>query len=1019
MVVTLIAGASLPPNTAIKLAGTIRGAKGETEGSFRLAPLWMNPGERLTLRSRVLKLETGQAGSPDNTRRSRSISATDLPEGSYTFYPAVLEFYTGRPLSDPNPSNCSTVFEIQSVVDQCACISSPVITKTLEEGNRWAYEASGTFGCAGFCGPGPEVTQCGRIGEPSFSWMITSGGDVAEIDGAADGAGVTVLIKKSGPFVIAVHTTTTCSCATCDGFAGKEETVPETPPSCVCTIDSKQFGGPPIKIISGPQVYELAETGNGQAVGLSVVASDNDVLLQKCILGGIWEKLIDPVPDVVTYAWTVESPAGVTLAGADAGAALLVLPYHLNPGEKWEAAVRCDINSANDEMVTGRFNITVTGKDTCENFDVVVTHAGFEEKTGVVPTPAQAGLCVPQPENWVDNAPLSAGISAFGKNVQLGQATYLSVSATDLDGLILSCKSDNCGNPTKTLPMPDVLKYAWDDGGAGGTFVPDATGAAVIYIAPDKTGTVKITCTVDDKPAGVDDPAKPASIDITVRDILTEMNSPVPPTSANNYFTAGIQTTFKPTWATPEAVHALVSEWCLDLGGTTGKVEALGQNADGLDPNTAALRFSPTLPKDDGLNISWKQHTHLHGKYTLHHRLTFQFKEENLVFTDEKWDKSDFLEGLNTDEYKLFFDADKNSARKDDGKWRGNAAQDEDKYGPAATYDSKNVPEWFLHWAENTYDPCNKLEAAFKFDLTRTDPKFVYVPAINNALTPHAEYKWQKSENIVEISDMASTSFAAGGYKFSGYAFVTSDMKKKVIDIELPAIQVAGLECFTKVLSHELSHWLSIHKNWSAGGEWTAKYGEHAFSRPWKEVYNAKLIDLAKVKDYPKTWREFNGKVIKLMAPNVSMAGVDAADKFNLVLEVAVDVPRSAIKDKAVVEISRGWFAKGDASGKNFLFYAEHDAIQKVTYTDNQGAAPIITIYNSKNGFVLERKGSNKFAVYERHNDIDGDWVPNLAEDEMGATWLAGLTHNGAYHGKPNDQEFWAEWRSKQLIDPA
>ncbi|MCK6694217.1 MAG: hypothetical protein L6Q97_19210 [Thermoanaerobaculia bacterium] len=34
-------------------------------------------------------------------------------------------------------------------------------------------------------------------------------------------------------------------------------------------------------------------------------------------------------------------------------------------------------------------------------------------------------------------------------------------------------------------------------------------------------------------------------------------------------------------------------------------------------------------------------------------------------------------------------------------------------------------------------------------------------------------------------------------------------------------------------------------------------------------------------------------------------------------------------------------------------------------------------------------------------------------------TWLAGLTHNGAYHGKPNDQEFWAEWRSKQLIDPA
>jgi hypothetical protein len=98
---------------------------------------------------------------------------------------------------------------------------------------------------------------------------------------------------------------------------------------------------------------------------------------------------------------------------------------------------------------------------------------------------------------------------------------------------------------------------------------------------------------------------------------------------------------------------------------------------------------------------------------------------------------------------------------------------------------------------------------------------------------------------------------------------------------------------------------------------------------------------------------------------------------------------------------------------KSFEYYAEHDATQSLT-TDNAG---VVATTPSKNGFFVHRKNTAEFIVYERANDPDEDWIPNVEEDKVGTIWNVKKTYPAAkFHGDPYDWEFWAEWRTKRLI---
>jgi hypothetical protein len=128
--------------------------------------------------------------------------------------------------------------------------------------------------------------------------------------------------------------------------------------------------------------------------------------------------------------------------------------------------------------------------------------------------------------------------------------------------------------------------------------------------------------------------------------------------------------------------------------------------------------------------------------------------------------------------------------------------------------------------------------------------------------------------------------------------------------------------------------------------------------------------------------------------------------------------------DSIFIEIPRGWLVKGNPAqknlGLNFILYSQNvpgivlsrfTKDGKQTYDDKSPG----TI---QNGIVVIGQ-TQKFWVFERHNDPDGDFLPNAAEDSLGTNWLLGKTHTGSYHKTPNDQEFWAEWFSGQLINPA
>jgi TANFOR domain-containing protein len=1020
---------------------------------------------------------------------------TNVPATVYIFGPADPQLVTGKKYafavtaSDPSGEAVfrnngmsevcwfkegTGVQPINEVSCDCKCI--PVIYWGLKQGNTWSFEAGGVYSCSGYCPVGQEAFVCENK-DTTYLWSVDAGMDVVSITGKKDSKKVELKINNKGAFSLTLKTTLKCTCNSCEGSTTLVETVTTMPPpttGCLCEIQSEITGGAPINVVNPlaayvkPMIRPDGKPSKSQtlAVGLSVLANDKDDLIHRCILGKPWEKLIENVGDPVSYSWTIEKGTGVKILGEKQGTAMLILPYDIKPKDVFDYRIKCIISSNADEDLTGYVNVKVSGADTCDYITVTADVEKMSPGTKKTPELKKKGDCEPQEKpTWMkaDDIVANLKIPAF---VPVGELTLIGLDAFDSDRLTMFCKSlrDGCGNPEKTIELFEGLVFEWSDGGAGGTFVPVTNGNGALYRAPEKAGEVTISCKIND--AGNHSTASGEKTEvygkIKVVDVMRALfMGEDKDTSKRQFLTVGRYTILRPFFTKQLVPELLKSDWCLDLGGKNGMMKAsVIMTKTALKPGDLTLRIQEAKipeakPKDHDLFVYWRNHQHIHGKHPLICKTTYRFPKNEIPYIDGDWQKNNFLEEKEPGIFKLFFslyDGDLTAitydekfpnqlkpdkvGKLDDGRWRGGGKNDDDFYGNENMLnDDKNVANWILHWAKETYKP-----SKFICDLKNNDPKLIYRSTFSSAdgkYYPIGEYRWEKSvmdkiempANILLVSDKAMLhSFREAHTYKTG---IGSDMKKIPADVTLPKIDIIGIESAIRCINHELAHWEAVTAKWKVGVGWQKLYGNHTFFQPWQQVNDELTVDLKKIKsnDEHKYFdfivQNLNDVTIAYPEPVKNEVGI-------LIYDLTITFPRvkndktGKMEDSVKLTLPGAWFVYDGAKKRtglkaNDIIYSNVKGVILNRVKKNKKERKIDE-YSSSNGEILNGvfivlEGANIVRVFERHNDPDGDWIPNAVEDEMGTDWLKSGTHKGDYHKIPNDQEFWAEWHIRDLFN--
>jgi TANFOR domain-containing protein len=740
----------------------------------------------------------------------------------------------------------------------CECICSPSISKIAAPGGKMGFKVTGKFACAGSYGVGRSKYAC-AVASVAYEWNISAGSNIASIPGVAGKDSVNVNVTGTGEFVINVKVTVTCNDGTtCICYTNAEVPVepPPTTSGCNCTIAHEWLGGPGIKILKNITAHTAPDKEQGLTLGMSALADDVDILVQQCILDGTREKFIKDVGDPVDYAWSVVSGDAANLIGDKSSTALYVLPYNIKPDETKTYKFKLVISSTHDDPIEGSVTFKVTGTDTCDNYKVTTEIEPLAPKGPKERPPVTKGQCFPADEEWISNGPIDGALT-LPANVQVSQITILTASAKDPDELKIFCTSEKCGNPNEKISLSEPLVYTWSDGGAGGSFPIGVLGSSVLYLAPAEPKEITITCEIKDHGThrAASGETKKLEGKITARDALTEMNWSGP-SRYSKYFTVGETQKIVPEWITSPGITVLRAEYCTDIGGPSGHIEATRENIKGLSKSDASLIFENDKGrKDKDLTVHWVNHSHIHDVYKLGGRITFRFADGKIIYQDRAWKKSNFMKGEATSDFKLFFDKEKDI---DDGKWRSDKLNDFDKTGDKNALNRTNPDNWMLHWAKNTYDPC-----AEGYDLTSKDPEFKYYQSIGSATADFYNGK----HNIIRITPKAAEETDNPG--FSGTAkLISSDRKKIEVVIALPPYKVEGIKKMNKVVNHELAHWESILKYWRAGEPWQVAYGEY--------LIKPKQIS---------TFRAVSSKTVTSTSVEVTVAG-DVVKKYSLAVTV-------------------------------------------------------------------------------------------------------------------------------------
>jgi hypothetical protein len=532
------------------------------------------------------------------------------------------------------------------------------------------------------------------------------------------------------------------------------------------------------------------------------------------------------------------------------------------------------------------------------------------------------------------------------------------------------------GEDEDKLTLNDPLIYAWNDGGAGGTFPFGKQGKYVLYQAPADTGkTINFQVKVTDSRTQYKDQEKQPTDQAKTRQLLDLASIDIKIKGRWSNITVGHPYKLPPSW-TPATAKVQRIEWKLDLGGSDGLIEKV-LCGPGLKP----------------------VHTHTHGVKTLECRIYGEACGECCVCADSSWSKSDFMgrDPLADDQFRLFFEK---LGNQDDGRVRSlQTVAEDDEYGEKTKLHTDDCANWFLHWSASTYGTC-------QHDHKNTDPTVSYEEGRSIRFTQDGVTRditcngvYVQDVNTIWLTDGAAEKSERSRWK-SGVRWIKGSDHRwiKANGFKQRAFDLKGYTQCNRVYLHEYGHYLSMTRNWRAGQVWHKKYGARATEDKKAAGYDNILardieMTLVPVGNYKKGKKTHGQDIVQKY--NVSMRLFrKRGSRRELVKTIAADT---------------AWIEDG-ITGNNVTWRSGQSG--------HTGTVNVRGSFEIRNGTYKWVFHSNTLTVFRRANDPDEDFIPNAVEDNMGLRWDSDTTHhnharsgNRTSSGHPQlpDQEFFAD----------
>ena len=237
-------------------------------------------------------------------------------DGAFTLSVAVTVICSGRSSCKAAAKTSYLPTTTINPPGKCECKPGCSIKKVKTRGDEVDYTADIIAECKGLTGRGTTKVQCSVV-SVTTEWSIgVSGKEVASIKGKADGASVTVKLKKGGAYNLYCKVVVTCSDGSvCESVCSFEEYyIPPPPTTTECGLSYEWCKGPSIKVKSygfypdNDAKDVLNDFRPGDLIGISAFATDFDYLMQRCLCPEGLEFKKHPInPDEVFYDWELKS----------------------------------------------------------------------------------------------------------------------------------------------------------------------------------------------------------------------------------------------------------------------------------------------------------------------------------------------------------------------------------------------------------------------------------------------------------------------------------------------------------------------------------------------------------------------------------------------------------------------------------------------------------------------------------------------------------------------------------------
>jgi hypothetical protein len=362
------------------------------------------------------------------------------------------------------------------------------------------------------------------------------------------------------------------------------------PSGSACAPSHTWWAGPSIQILNPLDFWphDPAQLDNmvaGDAIGFSVLAEDSDYLVTTCVdcqgrsQSKKWQP---PYGDRVEYTWTL-SPSSkgklVRPPSAEGNSVLYELPVcwmEIIHETKIDTLTLKIANTSSPKAadVPIEYKVVIRmdnyGGNMHRCLQTSVTISGGTRNPDQLVPEGGNGSCEPQPPQWVDLDPISAGPVTIQDTPHTcpDYLALLSVTASDFDQATYACFQEQsiqppCNQQHSILSTTDPIQCTWRILEGGGSFPIGVLGSAVVF-RRSKTQHARVRCEIEDshtmfidfmvtRDSLVKIARKPLAF-VALGDYLTEVEGGVPIFSAKKaseiaktkYESAGYQVVYTP-----------------------------------------------------------------------------------------------------------------------------------------------------------------------------------------------------------------------------------------------------------------------------------------------------------------------------------------------------------------------------------------------------------------------------------------------------------------------------------------